>query len=55
MKNSIMSFVDKLPNKPFIKTRTRQEIMKVYREEVPSAKPSVLKSNFKRTRRPNHD
>lgn len=54
MKNSIMSFVDKLPNKPFIKTRTRQEIMKVYREEVPSAKPAV-KSNFKRTRRLNHD
>lgn len=54
MKNSIMSFVDKLPNKPFIKTRTRQEIMKVYREEVPLAKPAV-KSNFKQTRRLNHD
>ena len=54
MKNSIMSFVAKLPDNPFIKTITRREIMEVYSEEVPSAKPTI-KSNFKRTRRPNHE
>ena len=39
MLNNVLSFVETLPNKPFIKTRTQRQIEKVYREEVKQARP----------------
>ena len=47
LNKDVMSFVDTLPNKPFIKTRTRREIMKVYREEVPSTKPGRARTKVR--------
>ena len=39
MLSNVLSFVDTLPNKPFIKTRTQRQIEQVYMEEVKQAKP----------------